>query len=120
MFQLSYIRILVFWGWTSSWGVGVVRFQNGVCTGADGLDGTCYTKRQCADINGIASGSCASNIGVCCVRKGLSYSIFLHEMHISRVLLLHLRIANIVYLYHFSFNSCFFLNFFPQCSFDFI
>ncbi|GJQ88051.1 hypothetical protein Trydic_g12973 [Trypoxylus dichotomus] len=56
-----------FWGWASIWGIGIVRFQNGVCPGADGLDGTCYTKRQCSDISGVASGSCASNIGVCCV-----------------------------------------------------
>lgn len=49
-------------------GIGIVRFENGVCTGADSLCGTCYTRRQCASINGgTASGSCASGIGVCCV-----------------------------------------------------
>ncbi|KAK9747301.1 CUB domain [Popillia japonica] len=51
------------WGW----GIGVVRFQNSPCTGETGLVGTCYTRRQCSDIGGSASGSCASNIGVCCV-----------------------------------------------------
>ncbi|XP_071050778.1 uncharacterized protein [Onthophagus taurus] len=56
--------ILPFW----NFGIGVVRFANNVCDSADGLYGTCYTKRQCAEVNGgIISGSCASGIGVCCV-----------------------------------------------------
>lgn len=49
-------------------GIGIVRFENSICTGADSLDGTCYTKRQCNTLpNSISSGSCASGIGVCCV-----------------------------------------------------
>ncbi|XP_071050504.1 uncharacterized protein [Onthophagus taurus] len=56
-------KFIPFW----NWGIGVVRFKNDECSAADGLSGTCYTKRQCSDIDGIASGGCASNIGVCCV-----------------------------------------------------
>ncbi|KAK5640484.1 hypothetical protein RI129_011295 [Pyrocoelia pectoralis] len=53
-----------FVGW---WGVGVVRFENSVCTAANGLLGICYTRRQCTTIGGYVSGKCARNIGVCCV-----------------------------------------------------
>ncbi|KAF5290653.1 hypothetical protein FQR65_LT01943 [Abscondita terminalis] len=53
-----------FIGW---WGVGVVRFENSVCTGANGLRGICYTRRQCTSIGGYASGKCARNIGRCCI-----------------------------------------------------
>ncbi|XP_018332641.1 uncharacterized protein LOC108742105 [Agrilus planipennis] len=48
-------------------GIGIVRFENSICAASDGLNGTCYTRRQCTNINGVASGRCASNIGVCCV-----------------------------------------------------
>ncbi|XP_022920246.2 uncharacterized protein [Onthophagus taurus] len=58
-------KFIGFWG--LGFGVGVVRFANNACNSSSSLVGTCYTKRQCADIGGIASGSCASNIGVCCV-----------------------------------------------------
>lgn len=51
------------------WGIGVVRFENSVCTGGDGLCGTCYTRRQCNEIGGTGSGPCASGIGVCCISK---------------------------------------------------
>lgn len=54
---------------TWGWGVGIVRFANDPCTGETGLIGTCYRRRQCQDLGGSASGSCASNIGVCCVGK---------------------------------------------------
>ncbi|XP_057653655.1 uncharacterized protein LOC130892311 [Diorhabda carinulata] len=48
-------------------GVGLVRFANSGCTSGSLLLGTCLRKRQCSDISGTASGSCASGIGVCCV-----------------------------------------------------
>lgn len=54
-------------GWWLSIGVGVVRFENSVCAAANGLSGTCYTRRQCNTVGGYASGKCARNIGVCCV-----------------------------------------------------
>ncbi|GLV43813.1 uncharacterized protein CBL_11607 [Carabus blaptoides fortunei] len=47
--------------------VGVVRFENGVCLGANNLTGTCYTRRQCARLPGVPSGTCARRIGVCCI-----------------------------------------------------
>lgn len=53
-------------------GIGVVQFANGVCVAPTGLLGTCYRKRQCSEIiGGFASGTCASNLGVCCVGKQL-------------------------------------------------
>ncbi|CAH1155566.1 unnamed protein product [Phaedon cochleariae] len=48
-------------------GVGLVRFANSVCTTAANIEGICYRRRQCADINGVASGACANGIGVCCI-----------------------------------------------------
>lgn len=50
-------------------GVGIVRFENGICTASGNFDGTCFTRRQCNDVNGTGSTSCASGIGVCCVSK---------------------------------------------------
>lgn len=50
-------------------GVGVVRFENGICTASGNFDGTCFTRRQCNDVNGTGSTNCASGIGVCCVSK---------------------------------------------------
>lgn len=47
----------------------MVRFANTVCTANGNLDGTCYRRRQCSDIDGTASGTCASGIGTCCVSK---------------------------------------------------
>ncbi|KAF5299667.1 hypothetical protein FQA39_LY11462 [Lamprigera yunnana] len=48
------------------WGIGIVRFENSVCPAANGLEGICYTRRQCTLIGGYASGKCAK-VGVCCV-----------------------------------------------------
>lgn len=56
------IFILVF-------GIGIVRFENSICSSSNSLDGTCYTESQCNSINGYTSGRCAKNIGVCCVGK---------------------------------------------------
>ena len=39
----------------------VVRFSNEGCTGAGGLNGTCYTKDECRDRNGAATSSCAGH-----------------------------------------------------------
>ncbi|KAJ8975888.1 hypothetical protein NQ317_011359, partial [Molorchus minor] len=48
-------------------GVGLVRFENGICGENNTLEGTCYTRRQCSQANGVGTSSCASGIGVCCV-----------------------------------------------------
>jgi hypothetical protein len=50
-------------------GVGLVRFENSVCTAASNNLGTCYTRRQCQSVEGVGSGTCAQNIAVCCVSK---------------------------------------------------
>lgn len=53
-------------------GIGIVRFENGVCNSSSSLEGTCYTRYQCRSVSGFASGRCANNIGVCCVSKYLN------------------------------------------------
>ena len=47
-------------------------FQNDICQGTDDIDGrsgVCWTKEECAALNGIADGGCASGYGVCCICK---------------------------------------------------
>ena len=44
----------------------VIKFPNDVCTGQNGLNGTCYTSEECTAKGGSASGTCASGFGVCC------------------------------------------------------
>ncbi|KAJ8925003.1 hypothetical protein NQ315_001168 [Exocentrus adspersus] len=48
-------------------GVGLVRFENGPCGGNSTLEGTCYTRRQCALADGVGTARCANGIGVCCI-----------------------------------------------------
>ncbi|XP_012235854.1 uncharacterized protein [Linepithema humile] len=46
----------------------VVRFANSEClSGADQLNGTCFTRRECINYGGSPSGSCANGLGTCCV-----------------------------------------------------
>ena len=45
----------------------VIKFENGVCRSDTNMNGTCYTPQECETKNGIASGSCASGFGVCCL-----------------------------------------------------
>merc|ERR1711874_549639 len=45
----------------------VIRFSNEGCTGAGGLNGTCYTPEECRDRSGAATSSCAGGFGVCCI-----------------------------------------------------
>ncbi|XP_064215815.1 uncharacterized protein LOC662365 [Tribolium castaneum] len=52
------------------WPVGVVRFPNTVCNSLEGYTGTCYTKWECHNLGGVASGSCANGIGTCCIFQG--------------------------------------------------
>ena len=64
-------------------------FQNDICPGTgdiDGRSGVCWTKEECAELNGIADGGCASGYGVCCICKckflGLpSVPIFILDVH---------------------------------------
>lgn len=44
----------------------IIQFQNGPCSTASGLNGTCYTLSECTAKNGMSSGSCAGGFGVCC------------------------------------------------------
>ncbi|CAG9838079.1 unnamed protein product [Diabrotica balteata] len=50
-------------------GVGLVRFANNPCTSGSMVIGTCLRRRQCMDLAGTPSGTCANNIGVCCVTQ---------------------------------------------------
>ncbi|XP_054014781.1 uncharacterized protein LOC128895856 [Hylaeus anthracinus] len=45
----------------------VVRFANSQCLASNNLNGTCFTRRECRDYGGTASGTCASGHGICCV-----------------------------------------------------
>ncbi|XP_044758528.1 uncharacterized protein LOC123316489 [Coccinella septempunctata] len=50
-----------------AFGIGLVRFANSLCVSPDGLEGACYTKRECRKFGGTGFGSCANGLGVCCV-----------------------------------------------------
>ncbi|XP_076277333.1 uncharacterized protein LOC143207568 [Lasioglossum baleicum] len=45
----------------------VVRFANSQCLASNNLNGTCFTRRECREYGGTASGSCANGLGICCV-----------------------------------------------------
>ena len=51
----------------------VIRFKNIQCTGNNGLLGVCYSRKECTNLDGIASGNCARNWGTCCVSKCVMY-----------------------------------------------
>jgi len=44
----------------------VIRFSNTPCMANSGINGTCYTKKECGQRAGTVSGSCAGGFGVCC------------------------------------------------------
>merc|ERR1711894_227911 len=44
----------------------VIRFSNTPCSTRLGINGTCYTEKQCTERAGIAQGACAGGFGVCC------------------------------------------------------
>ena len=67
-------------------------FQNDICQGTgeiSGRSGECWTKEECAALNGIADGGCASGYGVCCICKCKfltkvclnSFPIFILDVH---------------------------------------
>lgn len=45
----------------------IVQFKNEACAATDGNTGTCFTAAECTSKGGVATGSCASGFGVCCV-----------------------------------------------------
>ncbi|XP_012535462.2 uncharacterized protein LOC105836164 [Monomorium pharaonis] len=45
----------------------VVKFDNGICGGLNGENGTCVAAAECAQRGGISSGVCANGYGVCCI-----------------------------------------------------
>lgn len=47
----------------------IIRFPNTECPASGSFNGTCFTRRECHDLNGLSSGTCASKKGVCCVGK---------------------------------------------------
>ncbi|XP_043486352.1 uncharacterized protein LOC122513896 isoform X2 [Polistes fuscatus] len=45
----------------------VVRFENNICGGLNGENGTCISATECSQRGGISSGICANGYGVCCI-----------------------------------------------------
>jgi len=45
----------------------IVKFKNEACSASDGNTGVCFTEAECSAKGGVASGSCASGFGVCCI-----------------------------------------------------
>ncbi|CAL7941194.1 unnamed protein product [Xylocopa violacea] len=45
----------------------VVKFDNNVCVGLNGENGTCVAVSECSQRGGISSGICANGYGVCCI-----------------------------------------------------
>ncbi|XP_008558691.1 uncharacterized protein LOC103579154 [Microplitis demolitor] len=47
----------------------VVRFANSECSGTNSFNGTCFTRKECYNYKGTASGTCANGLGTCCTFK---------------------------------------------------
>ncbi|XP_032672195.1 uncharacterized protein LOC116844580 [Odontomachus brunneus] len=45
----------------------LVKFDNGICGGLNGENGTCVAATECAQRGGLSSGVCANGYGVCCI-----------------------------------------------------
>lgn len=45
----------------------LVKFENNICGGLNGENGTCISPAECGQRNGISSGICANGYGVCCI-----------------------------------------------------
>jgi len=45
----------------------IVSWKNDACLSDAGTNGTCYSSNDCSTLGGMASGSCASGFGVCCL-----------------------------------------------------
>ncbi|KAK0080535.1 hypothetical protein PV325_013798 [Microctonus aethiopoides] len=44
----------------------IVRFANSECSGTNAFNGTCFTRKECANYGGSIAGTCANKLGVCC------------------------------------------------------
>ncbi|XP_030031849.2 uncharacterized protein LOC115448536 [Manduca sexta] len=47
--------------------VSIVRFANTDCSSSNALNGTCLARRECNNLNGTITGTCASRRGRCCI-----------------------------------------------------
>ncbi|XP_050592219.1 uncharacterized protein LOC126923126 isoform X1 [Bombus affinis] len=45
----------------------LVKFDNNVCVGLNGENGTCIAASECSKRGGVSSGVCANGYGVCCI-----------------------------------------------------
>ncbi|XP_018377834.1 PREDICTED: uncharacterized protein LOC108770662 [Trachymyrmex cornetzi] len=45
----------------------LVKFDNGICDGLNGENGTCVAAAECGQRGGIFSGVCANGYGICCI-----------------------------------------------------
>ncbi|XP_066598600.1 uncharacterized protein [Prorops nasuta] len=45
----------------------LVRFDNNICGGLNGENGTCISAVECQQRGGVTSGACANGYGVCCI-----------------------------------------------------
>jgi len=45
----------------------IVSFKNDACTSLTGNNGTCFSSKDCDNMGGTKSGTCASGFGVCCL-----------------------------------------------------
>ncbi|KAL0103614.1 hypothetical protein PUN28_017709 [Cardiocondyla obscurior] len=45
----------------------LVKFENNICGGLNGENGTCVAAAECVQRGGISSGVCANGYGVCCI-----------------------------------------------------
>ncbi|XP_025263871.1 uncharacterized protein LOC105249054 [Camponotus floridanus] len=45
----------------------LVKFDNSICGGINGENGTCVAAAECVQRGGISSGVCANGYGVCCI-----------------------------------------------------
>jgi len=50
----------------------LVKFDNGICDGLNGENGTCIAAAECGQRGGIFSGICANGYGICCISKQTS------------------------------------------------
>ncbi|XP_020295651.1 deleted in malignant brain tumors 1 protein-like [Pseudomyrmex gracilis] len=45
----------------------LVKFDNNICDGSNGENGTCLAAAECSQRGGISGGVCANGYGVCCI-----------------------------------------------------
>ncbi|CAF4746711.1 unnamed protein product [Pieris macdunnoughi] len=47
--------------------ISIVRFANSDCSSTNTMNGTCLARRECNNLNGTITGTCAARRGRCCV-----------------------------------------------------